>query len=298
MRELRNKDPNIYRLITIRTVESRLWLGTSSKSRKLLGGIVARYQEIFGIEIYAYAFLGNHYHMIIRSPRENTDEFLENVNREISRRFNWVNKREGPLWGRRYVDQEILSKEDLLEAFLYVNTNPVRHGLISTPFNWGSLHSAEHVLNETDRKFSFRHYSEEGTPVTVHKLKITPLPEFKELSQKERKAKILTLIKERVDSISKERDGKFLPLNILYSEEIGSKPILTKRTPKAPFYSKFIELIRAKRKELRALRDIYDEASSKYRLGERDVTFPPFCFFPPKHRLPRIIPFTPISSLA
>ncbi|MCB9030042.1 MAG: hypothetical protein H6619_03250 [Deltaproteobacteria bacterium] len=82
MRELRNRDPEIYRLITIRTVESRLWITPNSKTRKLIGGIVGRYQEIFGIEI---------------------------------------------------VDQQILGDKDLLECFLYVETNATNHGLIEDP---------------------------------------------------------------------------------------------------------------------------------------------------------------------
>ncbi len=69
---LRDSDPKIYRLITIRTEEARLWMVPSRNLEKVLGGIVARYQEICGVEIYAYTFLSNHYHLIVRAPKENS----------------------------------------------------------------------------------------------------------------------------------------------------------------------------------------------------------------------------------
>ena len=240
MRELRNRDPKLFRLITIRTSEARLWLTPNASGRSLLGGILARYQEIFKVEIYVYTFLTNHYHLIIRAPYGNADEFLENVNREISRRVNRLNNREGHLWGRRYVDQEILSEDDLLDAFLYVLTNACHHGLTREPSNWPGLNSIAHVLNETDRKFSFRHYSKPGAPVTTHKLKISRLPQFKAMSNKARRRKISALLLQKVEEIREKRGEKFMPPDEIFNHEVGAKPLQSKRSPRAPFFSKCI----------------------------------------------------------
>ena len=49
MRPIRNRDPETYRLITIRTSEARLWLTPSSNVAKLVGGVLARYQELLEI---------------------------------------------------------------------------------------------------------------------------------------------------------------------------------------------------------------------------------------------------------
>jgi len=81
-----------------------MWITPSSNVKKLIGGIIARYQEFLQIEIYAYCILSNHLHLLIKSPNGNTDEFCENVNREIARRLNWKHHREGQFWSRRYDD--------------------------------------------------------------------------------------------------------------------------------------------------------------------------------------------------
>jgi REP element-mobilizing transposase RayT len=211
MRPIRNRDPEVFRLITIRTCEARLWISLTSNVRKLIGGIIARYQEIFGIELFAYNVLGNHMHLLVRAPGSNIDEFCENVNREIAKRINWRNKREGKFWGRRYDDQQVLSEDDLVEAFLYVTTNPTKHGLVSNSQDWPGLNSYEHCLTEKDRHFSFNHYSEERR-VTKHKLKLSVLPAFKKLSKGKRIALIKRLLVERTNEIAERaRQGLSWP---------------------------------------------------------------------------------------
>lgn len=292
MREIRNKDPEVFRLITTRTVESRLWLVPNSRTRKLFGGILARYQEIFSVEIYAYAFLGNHYHLIIRAPNSNTDEFIENVNREIARRINWIHRKEGPLWSRRYVDQQIITEEDLTECFLYVNTNSAHHGLIKDPYKWPGLSSISQVSHEQDRRFSFRHYTDGKT--THHRLRISALPQFKEMEREARKQHIIKIIDQRISEIIRRRGEQFLSIEEIRSFPPGEKPGSTKKTPKAPFYSKCSQTIKEMRKVLGDLRAFYADASFRYRSGEKDVIFPKFTFFPPLHRRPKLTRFGPI----
>lgn len=298
MRELRNRDPEIFRLITIRTVGGRLWLTPNSRMKALTGGIIARYQEKFSIEIFAYAVLGNHPHLLIRAPRSNTDEFCENVNREIARRVNWLHRREGPFWARRYVDQEVVSEEDLLEAFLYVTTNPSGHGLVADSATWPGLNCVKHVISGKDRKFRFYQYSNPEQPVVEHRLRISILPQFENLRPSKRKATIAKLIQERHEQIIEQRgkDG-FLGLEAIRQQEAGARPQRVKKTPRAPFYTKCFETILELKARVRARREAYDWASFRYRLGDTSVEFPLHSYKPPLHRRPRIVPFAPLSAL-
>ena len=298
---LRDKNPEIYRLITIRTTEARLWITPSAKVRKLIGGIVARYQEALGIEIYAYCFLGNHPHLLIKAPRANADEFCENMNREIARRLNWKHHREGQFWGRRYSEQEVIADpSDLLEAFLYINTNPSKHGLVRDSSTWPGLSSYNQSLDGEDRRFSFHHYSavDEAARVTVHKLKLSVLPQFASLSRKRRKAAIEGLLKERMEQIAKERKEKgqgFLGLEGVLGTFPGSIPQTVSRAPRPPCYTKCPERRREFKRRNRERRARYSEASFHYRLGNLNVEFPEHTFKPPLHRAPRIIPLHPLS---
>lgn len=300
-RPLRDKDPSLYRLITIRTDEARLWMIPTRKMEKLLGGIVARYAFFLRIDVYAYCFLGNHYHLLIRAPLGNTDEFCENINREIARRVNWKNHRVGNFWHRRYDDLIILSEEDMLEAFLYITTNPVKHGLVEHPRIWPGLNSYHQSLSERSRTFTFYYYSA-STPeaqVCKYDLKLTPLPHFEELSAKCRQQKIAALIEERVAYIVSHRRANnqgFLGLAGVLSTTPGEIPQNVSRSPRPPAYSKNAALLREARIIRRELRARYREISRRYRMGDFLAQFPEFTFKPPLHRRPRQAPFVVIPG--
>ncbi|MCO6432021.1 MAG: transposase, partial [Deltaproteobacteria bacterium] len=265
MRPIRNTDPSIFRLISCRTLEARVWMVPSGKLKKLIGGIIARYQEIFEIEIYAYYILGNHYHMLVRAPRSNIDEFCENINREIARRLNWKLKREGAFWSRRYDDIEVADPDkDLLEAFLYVTTNATRHGLLRNSEQWPGLHSFNHALNEEDRYFTFHHYSavDDEPRTTRHAIKLSVLPQYAHLSKKERTRKLRALLEERMQKYEEERKAEgqgFLTVEILIKQEPGIKPHEVSKSNRPHCYTTCLETWKAKREERRERNRQYRE---------------------------------------
>ena len=275
----------------------------TQKVRRLIGGIIARYQEKLGIEIYSYVILSNHLHLLIKSPKSNTDEFMENVNREITRRINWKFRREGSLWGRRYSEQEVITEEDLVEVFLYINTNMCRHGLVDTPSKWGGLHSAEQVVSERRRRFSFYLYSKKdllGRPVKeTHYLKLSVLPQFRELSQKRRKKKVRLLLDTRVKDIreGREKNGEgFLGVRKLLEQSVGDVPRNVSKSARPSCYTKCKVALKKFQRERRRLREIYAECSIKFRLGDLSVRFPEHTYKPPLHRAPRRKAFTHILA--
>lgn len=287
--------------MTIRTVRGEMWLTPDGKTRRLVGGIIARYQEILGIEIYAYNVLSNHYHFLIRAPKANADEFAENVNREIARRVNWRYGREGALWSRRYAEQQVLDEEhDLLEAFLYINLNPTRHGLLKDSALWGGLNSYHHALTETDRIFTFTHYASrnlEGVPMkSSHRLRLSVLPHFRELSKKQRRKKIKSLLlRKALDYHSSRGEECYLGEEAIKHQVPGEVPREMSRSPRPSCYTKSKERLREFLKSRRLLIERYALASRAYRLGELLVTFPSFTFTPPRHRLPRLVSFEPLT---
>jgi len=281
-------------------MEARLWLTPSGNVSKLIGGIIARYQELLGIIIYAYCVLGNHLHLLIKAPLSNTDEFCENVDREISRRINWKHKREGKLWARRYDDRPVLSEEDLLEAFLYVSTNAVRHGLVSNATAWPGLNSVKHSLTERDRRFSFCHHSVPSGKerISTHRLKLTLLPQFAALSKDERVAKLSALLNERMEQIAKDRKAAgqgFLGLKAIFELPAGSIPLNVSRTPRTLCFTGNRKLYKQFKQSFKHRMALYADASFRYRLGDLNAVFPEHSFKPPLHRAPRFIPFKPLS---
>ncbi len=299
-RELRDTDPNNYRLISIRTLEARLFINPSSKNRKLIGGIIARYQEYFQIKIYAYFVLSNHFHLLVKAPLGNVDSFLESVNREIARRINWKIKRRGKFWSRRYNDLKVLTEADLLNAFLYVTTNATKHGLVKDPREWPLLNSYDHAIDEKDRIFGFDHYSLVPGQIvtTTHTLTLSVLPQFEHLSKQERHKEITKLLSKRTEALVLERATKnqgFLGLEGLQKQVIGEIPQNVSLSKKPPCYSSCPIQRKAFKEERRLRADRYAEASFRFRLGDLEAQFPAFTFKPPLHRASRLVPFTPLT---
>jgi len=52
-------------------------------------------------------------------------------------------------------------------------------------------------------------------------------------------------------------------------------------------YTKSIEALKSFRDEYYAFLASYREASRQYRLGLRNIEFPPNCFLPPTHHIPQ-----------
>ena len=156
-RPLRDTDPSKYYLVTIRTEMARLWMIPSRALNRMIGGVLARYQEAMGVRIYAHCALSNHMHLVVQAPEGALDHFFENVNREIARRVNRAHGRIANFWARRYDAQAILNHADLLEAFLYVTTNAVRHGLVRRSRDWPGLCSYELSIEQMDKSYRFTH---------------------------------------------------------------------------------------------------------------------------------------------
>jgi len=304
MNPLRQTDPEKAYLITDRTVNAELWMLPTKEIERIIGGIIARFQEIHQIEIFAHKVLSNHYHLAVRAPYGNLSEFEQDINREIAKRVNRHTGRSGSLWARRFSAQPAPREVDLLDAVLYVTTNAVHHGLVNHPRLWPGLNSYWQLLGAKDRQYVFTNYTalslararSKGKKVHIknfqstHTLKISPLPMFEGLSKDERVEKLNTLIEERTKQLvdkAKEEETGFLGRKKILQQAFGSRPRKVKRSPRPSCFSKCPETVRTYRKEKRELREEYTKASIKYRSGQWDTVFPAYTYRPPAHRHPK-----------
>ncbi|HQH28225.1 MAG TPA: transposase, partial [Oligoflexia bacterium] len=268
-RLLRDRDPKKLHLITCRTRGAKLWFVPSKDINELFGGVIARYQERYEIELFAYAVLGNHYHQLARAPKQNLARYAEDVNKQIALRIDRYYSRTGTLWGRRYADQITITEMDEEEGWLYATTNPVKHGLVAHPRLWPGLSSWNQCLTGKDRNFAFTHWESfnrarrkapPGTAVklsdhqTWHTLKVTPLPSYAHLSYEERNNILVPLAEERTDALIAQRtkEGKgFLGRKKILAQVPGSFPKEVSRSPQPSCYSKSPEARKLYKQEQR-----------------------------------------------
>jgi REP element-mobilizing transposase RayT len=82
--------------------------------------------EIYGVALHAYVLMGNHFHLLVQTPKAYLSEFMRHLNIAYTGAYNRRHKRVGHLYQGRY--KAILVEEDiyLLELSRYLHLNPIR----------------------------------------------------------------------------------------------------------------------------------------------------------------------------
>jgi putative transposase len=97
-----------------------------------LGHAVGRSQW----DLFAYCLMGNHFHLMIRTPEPNIALGMHTLNQWYAQRFNWRHDRTGHVFEGPYGAELIENEGHLLEVTRYVVCNPVRAGLCGRPEQW------------------------------------------------------------------------------------------------------------------------------------------------------------------
>lgn len=95
----------------------------------LLGEISA----IYGMEVHAYCLMGNHYHLLLRTPLAGLARAMRHLDGVYTQRFNRSARTDGPLFRGRY--RSVLVGEDshLCCVSRYIHLNPLEARLVSQP---------------------------------------------------------------------------------------------------------------------------------------------------------------------
>ena len=88
--------------------------------------VVEQAIDIFDIEIYSYALLPNHYHLLIRTPKGNLSRSMRYINGVYTQRLNKRHKLDGSLFRGRYKSILIEEEAYLLELVRYIHRNPLK----------------------------------------------------------------------------------------------------------------------------------------------------------------------------
>jgi putative transposase len=97
-----------------------------------LACVVSRYRWL----CHAYCLLGNHYHLIVETPRPSLSLGMRRLNSTYAQAFNRRHGRVGHLFQGRYKAIIVEKERHLLELCRYVVLNPVRARLAATAGEW------------------------------------------------------------------------------------------------------------------------------------------------------------------
>ena len=86
--------------------------------------------------MYAWCIMGNHYHLLLKTPEDNLSEGMHRINMGYGEWYNKARGRHGHVFQDRFFSILITQDSHLLEASRYVVLNPLRAGLVTSPDEW------------------------------------------------------------------------------------------------------------------------------------------------------------------
>jgi len=107
----------------------------------LLWSVLEEHYAKEHFNLVAWAILPDHWHVII-DPQHNE---LSSLMRDIKRSFaqtllRTTGRQSGRIWQNRFWDHMIRDDEDMNRHIDYIHFNPVKHGLVKSPFEY--VHSS------------------------------------------------------------------------------------------------------------------------------------------------------------
>ena len=113
----------------------------SDEDHGAYAGWLKEYSEKYKVDIHAWVMMTNHVHLLC-TPRqeEAVSRMMQALGRRYVRYFNFEYQRSGTLWEGRYKSCLVQEERYLLEAYRYIELNPVRAEMVTDPgeYRWSS----------------------------------------------------------------------------------------------------------------------------------------------------------------
>lgn len=79
----------------------------------------------FDMILHAYCLMGNHYHLLIQTPRANISRIMRHINGVYTQRYNYLMKGDGPLFRGRFKSILVDGDAYFLQLSRYIHRNPI-----------------------------------------------------------------------------------------------------------------------------------------------------------------------------
>lgn len=267
----------------------------------IVGKVMARGVELFGVHIYAFVWMSNHVHLLIRAPKGNFAAFMAYLNGQVAVNVNRFLGRKHAFWSRRYSATQVLDDTAVLQLLGYTLANPENAGIVNSIEEWAGLSSAPFLLEGREQRFLrfdrtawFKH----GRPrdiapfLSTITLQHEVLPQLAALNGTSRIEKIRQLIHEQRTTVPLTEARAPEPPAIVFRRQFIARTAIPTDRPassranrrvrsRQPLYhTTNPELGRIYRAWHHEFRSEYKRCSLEYRQGNVNVLFP-LGSFPP-----------------
>src|SRR5215210_8075808 len=90
----------------------------------------------YDLRIYGFCLMGNHYHLLLDTPRGNLSDAMRNLNGCYTQASNRRHTRTGHVFEGRFRSIVVERESYLRRVCRYIVRNPVRSGLAGDPAGW------------------------------------------------------------------------------------------------------------------------------------------------------------------
>ncbi len=99
--------------------------------------LLKHYKKEYNFRLYGYCLMPNHVHLILGVKNgSDLSKIMQGLNQTYTIWFNEKYKKVGHLWQGRYKSMVIRKNEYLLDCIEYVEFNPIRAGITTSPFEY------------------------------------------------------------------------------------------------------------------------------------------------------------------
>ena len=303
---IRVEQNEIIWFITSRTIRSELWFINNPKLQERMMAYLAKYQEKYGVLIYAFRIMGNHYHLVARFPHGKKLDFMRDLNAVFALlvRTHQEDFIGGTLFPAPHDPLALVDEGAIEDKFLYTILNPVSSGIVEGLTEYPDLDTSFDAIAGTNRTFTivdwrtYRdkvRYNKKLKPSdfeTSHTLTYTRLPGYEDMPQKKYEQLFREKIEARRQEIVRGRrsEGKgFLGLTRLRQQQPGQRPRTTKTRSEHSFRP-IVQCSCPKRRDeyLRfyfATVEAFRACVERLKQGAKDVVFPTGTY-PPRLLVP------------
>lgn len=138
-RPLRIEYPGAYYHVMNRgAARQRVFANDQDRQRFL--DLLGQSSQMWGIRVYAYCLMENHYHLLVQTPEAPLSRAMRHIDGIYTQRFNRAHRRDGPLFRGRYRAILIEAEEYFMAVARYIHRNPVpsQRDMHMTRYRWSS----------------------------------------------------------------------------------------------------------------------------------------------------------------
>ena len=116
--------------LSSKCVDDQFLLAPTEEVYTLVMLFLAKMQELYDVELVAFVFMGNHFHIIVRLNEDRLPDIMRDFKGGLAKALNELHGRRGALWMERYDDDAVLDDDAAGTAVDYFHANPVRALLV------------------------------------------------------------------------------------------------------------------------------------------------------------------------